>query len=170
MKCMTGDRGTSPILSTHTTQPTVPIISFSDREPYFLSILLGACTSESIPCRVQFRFVCSLLREDRSGKGEAWILGAGMPWCLGSDFLLGQGWDSSLAAGLLKEDLQRGWFPGSRGFPGARLLQTLMHGQAPHPHLHPGSQAPHPVGTQNFVYHPCQVPGTPKWSQVHYLF
>lgn len=80
------------------------------------------------------------------------------------------GVDSSPAAGLLKEDLQRGWFPGSRGFPGARLLQAPMHGQPPHPHLHPGSQAPHPVGTQNFVYHPCQVPGTPKWSQVHYLF
>ena len=68
-------------LDPHHPAPTVPMISFSDQEPSFLS-LLGSCTSEFIPRRIQFRFVCALLREDRSRRREAWILGAGVPWCL----------------------------------------------------------------------------------------
>lgn len=66
-------------LDPHHPAPTVPMISFSDHEPYFLSLLLGGCASEFIPCGVQVGFVCALPREAGRGKLGSWGQG-----CLGA--------------------------------------------------------------------------------------
>lgn len=79
---MTGDGGISIALDPHHPAPTVPMISFSDHEPYFLSFSWEAVPQSSFRAESRSGFRRPLPREDRSRKREAWILGAGVPWCL----------------------------------------------------------------------------------------
>ena len=59
---------------------------------------------------------------------------------LGIRFPLWPGVGFIFACRTLKENLQRGWFLGSQGFPGVRLLQTPLAGRLrPPPRREPGS-------------------------------
>lgn len=140
MNYMTGNRGTSPPPRATSPRPHFPH-NFTDHELCILSFLLGGYTSKSIPCRVQFRCVCFLLREDRAGSREPGSP-AGVLWDLGSDFLLGQGRDPSLV-----QDLE-GKPPG-RASLGRGCYRP--HCIARCPHSHPKSQAPQLKGAQSFV-------------------
>lgn len=143
--------------SSHISRPYFPH-NFTDRELCILSFLLGGYISKSILCRVQFRCVCFLLREDGAGSREpgSWT---GVPWDLGSDFLLGQGRDLSLVQDIEGEPPGR-WYSGSPGFPGARLPQTPLHG--PVPPSHPKGWAPQLKGAQRFVCILAKCQALPK--------
>lgn len=149
MKYMTGNRGTSPPPRATSPRPYFPH-NFTDHELGILSFLLGGYTSKSIPCRVQFRCVCFLLREDRAGSREPgpW---AGVPWDLGSDVLLGQGRDPSLVQDPEGEPPGRA----SLGRGGFRLHCMARPPLSP---KEPGSPTARRSG---LCLHPCQVSGAP---------